>query len=93
MAPDLFTLVTSILGVGCLLWGLLAVLFPRYSVLGSLSPVQQVEEVDDDAVRAHDPVTWRGMGREDATFTVGEQRRAGVMVGATGLVLLWIAMV
>jgi|GEM_PF-3243852 len=91
MSPDLFTLVTTVLGVGCLLWGAVAVLFPRYSFLGSLTPREQVEAADEDVVRAHDPVEWRGWGREDSTFTVGEQRRAGIMVAGAGLVLLYIA--
>lgn len=93
MPPSLFVAVMTILGVLCLLWGVVAIVFPRYSFVGSLSPYEQVEETDRKLARAHDPRTWDGLGREEPAFTVDEQRRAGVMVGAAGLILLWIALV
>lgn len=84
----------TVLGVACLVWGSIAILFPRYSVIGSLSPREQIEESSDSTVKAHDPVTWEGMGREDSTFTVRDQRRAGLMVLLVGIgVLIWVVVV
>lgn len=91
MPPDIFVTAMTILGVLCLVWAAVAILFPRYSFVGSLSPREQVEEVPQDTVKAHDPVTWDGLGREEVTFTVWEQRRAGLMVAIAGIVLLWMA--
>lgn len=93
MPPQIFVVVMTVLGVLCLIWSAIAILFPRYSFVGSLSPREQVEEAASNAVEARDPVTWDGLGREEATFTVWEQRRAGVMVGVVGVILLWIALV
>lgn len=94
MPPAWVVPTMTVLGGGCLVWGVIAILFPRYSVIGSLDPEQQVEEVPESEVKAHDPVTWEGMGREEASFTVRDQRRAGVMVTLIGVgVLVWVFIV
>lgn len=88
-------IVAVILGLLCVAWGVFALRYPRYSYVGATKPDPVVDEDEDEEriVEVKDPVRWRGWEREEETFTVAAQRRAGVMVIIAGGVLMWIGIV
>lgn len=91
MALSLFDALTIGLGLLCLAWGLLAIVYPRFSYIAARDRKPSVDE-DEETVDMSDPIRWRGWRREEESFTVRAQRRAGVIVLGAGVVLLWIGL-
>lgn len=91
MAFTAFDVLTIALGLLCLGWGLVAIVYPRFSYIAARDRKPSVDE-DEETVDMSDPVRWRGWRREEESFTVRAQRRAGVIVFGAGLVLVWIGL-
>lgn len=85
-------IVAVVLGLLCVAWGVFALRYPRYSYVGATKPDPVVDDDEDEEriVEVEDPIRWRGWEREEETFTVAAQRRAGAMVILAGGVLVWI---
>jgi uncharacterized protein YjeT (DUF2065 family) len=91
MALTALEALTVGLGLLCLGWGLLAILYPRFSYIAARDRKPAVED-DEETVDVADPIRWRGWRREEESFTVHAQRRAGAIVLLAGVVLVWVGL-